>query len=78
MIIPWWVRYGAPFLAGVALTLLWHGYVMRGVQIERLEKERQQTAEIARVREENQQRIAELDTAHTEALRLAVASVPPV
>ena len=71
-------RYGLAFLAGVALALLWHSNVMRGLQIERLEKERQQTAEIARVRDENQQRIAEIDTAHTEALRLAVASVPPV
>lgn len=36
MIIPWWARYGAPFLAGVLLTLLWHGFVMRGVQNDQL------------------------------------------
>jgi hypothetical protein len=36
VIIPWWVRYGAPFLAGVLLTLLWHGFVMRGVENDQL------------------------------------------
>jgi hypothetical protein len=67
-------RYGLAFLAGVALALLWHSNVMRGVQIERLE----QAAELVRMSDDYQQRIAEIDTAHTEALRLAVASVPPV
>lgn len=67
-------RYGLAFLSGVALALLWHSNVMRGVQIERLE----QAAELSRVNDENQQHISEIDTAHTEALRLAVASVPPV
>jgi len=36
VIIPWWVRYGAPFFAGVLLTLLWHGFVMRGVENDQL------------------------------------------
>jgi hypothetical protein len=67
-------RYGAAFLAGVALALLWHSNVMRGVQIERIE----QAAELVRVNDENQQRIAEIDTTHTEALRLAVLSVPSI
>ena len=67
-------RYGSAFLAGVALALLWHSNVMRGVQIERL----QQAAELVRVNDENQQRIAGIDTAHTEALRMAVLSVPSV
>jgi prophage endopeptidase len=57
-------RYGAAFLAGVALSLLWHSNVMRGVQIERL----QQAAELVRVNDENQQRIANIDTAHTKEL----------
>jgi len=39
VIIPWWVKYGAPFLAGVMLTLLWHGFVMRGVQNDQLGKD---------------------------------------
>jgi hypothetical protein len=67
-------RYGATFLAGVALALLWHSNVMRGVQIERLE----QAAELVRMNNDYQQRTANIDTAHTEALRLAVLSVPPV
>jgi hypothetical protein len=67
-------RYGATFLAGVALAFLWHSNVMRGVQIERQE----QAAELVRMNDDYQQRIATIDTAHTEALRLAVLSVPPV
>jgi len=30
------LKYGAPFLAGVMLTLLWHGFVMRGVENDQL------------------------------------------
>ncbi|MNQ24559.1 hypothetical protein D3C85_377550 [compost metagenome] len=34
----WPLKYAVPFVAGVALTGLWHAYVMRGVQLEKAEK----------------------------------------
>jgi hypothetical protein len=68
------LKYALPFFAGVALTLLWHSNVMRGVQIERLE----QSAELVRLQDENQQRIAGIDAKHTAELSAAVAAVPPV
>jgi len=76
VIIPWWVRYGAPFLAGVMLTLLWHGFVMRGVENDQLESDRQRISEISRIKDENQQKIAEIDAKYTEELSAAVATVP--
>lgn len=33
------LKYGAPFIAGILLTLLWHGFVMRGVENDQLGKE---------------------------------------
>jgi hypothetical protein len=57
-------RYGAAFLAGVALALLWHSNVMRGVQIERL----QQAAELVSMNDDYQQRIADSDSKHTKEL----------
>lgn len=71
------LKYALPFLAGVMLTLLWHGFVMRGVQNDQLESDRQRIAEISRIKDENQQRIAEIDAKYTAELSAAVAAVPP-
>lgn len=65
MIVPWWVRYGLAFLAGVALALLWHGFVMRGELISRMDADKQYTAEIQRIHKEYRQKIADSDTKYT-------------
>jgi hypothetical protein len=78
------LKYGAPFLAGVLLTLLWHGFVMRGVQNDQLGKEvvriQKEIVYIDREVKSNDdnsaQYLAELDKARkeSESLRAGLAA----
>ena len=77
-------RYGLAFLAGVALALLWHSNVMRGVQNDQLATKVVQTEqkivyiekEVKSNDDNSKQYMAELDKARQEAdgLRAGLAA----
>jgi hypothetical protein len=69
------LKYALPFAAGVALTLLWHGYVTRGVQIEQQAVAIEQAHAVEEVRkvdtvannENTRDYLGELENARKEA-----------
>lgn len=78
------LKYGLPFLAGVMLTLLWHGFVMRGVQNDQLTTQVVQAEqkivyidrEVKSNDDNSAQYLAELDKARKESdsLRAGLAA----
>jgi hypothetical protein len=78
------LKYAAPFLAGVLLTLLWHGFVMRGVQNDQLTTQVAQAEqkivyidrEVKSNDDNSSQYLAELDKARKESdnLRAGLAA----
>jgi hypothetical protein len=78
------LKYAAPFLAGVLLTLLWHGFVMRGVQNDQLTTQVVQAEqkivyidrEVKSNDDNSAQYLAELDKARKESdsLRAGLAA----
>lgn len=69
------LKYGLPFLAGVAVTALFHGYVMRGEHLEQQVAQTEQakerivyiTREVEKNNDNSAQYLAELDKARQEA-----------
>jgi hypothetical protein len=78
------LKYGAPFLAGVLLTLLWNGFVMRGVENDQLTTQVVQAEhkivyidrEVKSNDDNSAQYLAELDKARKESdsLRAGLAA----
>lgn len=76
MIIPAWIRYAAPFMAGVFVMWLYHSAAVSRIN-ESVALERQKAAESSQlVASKAQKEVAKIDQYYHEKLQRELASVP--